>query len=131
MRPAGLHAQMNQTRLLLAGDGFHAASQGHRSAIQKLALVARVAHRGSGHRAHGQNVQAAVRLGHAGEDLRYKLHGVVTDAPILENAGAETSDLALFGENPGLTRSVDFGGQHSHRVAPDVHCGVARHAPMV
>ncbi len=74
LRPASLHAQVNQARFLQAGDHFHRRSQDLRRARQKLGAIGGVSKRGSAHRADRQNIQLAILPGHHGQHLARQIH---------------------------------------------------------
>ncbi len=131
LRPARQHAQVNQPRFFLSRDDFHRRTQRLRRALQKLLLIAGVAHRAGSHRAHADDIQLLVDLRHALQIGAYERHGVGGDAAIVEHARAQTRHLPLGGQDLGDHASARFGGLHAYGVAANIDGGVTRHTHIV
>ena len=80
MRPAALHAEMNQAGFFLAGDDLDIGAQRSRSAGDELVLIAGVPHRRGGDRAHGFHVQPLVLLRHGVQHAADHIHRFLADA---------------------------------------------------
>ena len=127
LRPASQHAQVNQPGFFLPGNDFHRRAQGLGRAFQKLLLVAGVAHRAGGHRAHADDVQLLINLRHALQIGAHERHGIGGDAAIVEHARAQPRDLPLGGQDLGGHARACFGGLHAYGVAANIDGGVTRH----
>jgi hypothetical protein len=127
LRPASQHAQVNQARLFLPRNNLHRRAQGLRRAFQKLLLVARVAHRAGGHRAHADDVQFLINLCHALQIGAHEGHGIGSNAAIMEHTRAQPRYLSLGGQDLGGHACASFGGLHAYGVAANIDGGVARH----
>ena len=127
MRPAALHAQMNQAGFFLAGDDFDIGTQRGGGAGNELVLVAGIPDGRGGDGAHGFHLQPLVLLRHGVQHAANHIHGFVADAPRAEHARPQASDLPFGRENARRFSVFDLGRFHPNRVAPYIHRGVARH----
>ena len=125
LRPAAHHALMNQASFFASSDDFDRGSQRRRGSRQKFGLIRCVANRAGRHRAHARHVQLAIDLRHAGQHPHGVLNRLVAEPAVLKNARAQARDLAIGRQRDGLAPRDHLRGEHSSRVAADVHRRVA------
>ena len=94
LRPARLHAQMNQPRFLQAGNDFHRRPQNLGGARQKFRPIGGIAQRRGTHRANRQNIQPAILLRHVRQHFARQIHGRGTQPAFAINIFAQPHHAA-------------------------------------
>lgn len=131
MRPAALHAKMDEPGLFLAGDNLYRRGNGFRCAREELTLVSCVANGTGGDGSNPDDLQLAILLRHSGENAAHQGHGIGADAAGAKNALAQARNLAVGREDfDGRTRG-DLGSLHAERVAANVDRGVSGHIHVI
>jgi len=127
MRPNTLDAQVDQSRLLLAGDHLDRNAKRRRGVFEKLRLIAGVPNRCGRHRARGNNVIAAEDGGHAGQHGANDSYGFRADEAASKDALAEPRHFAFGGQRLGRLARHEVRDQQPNRIASDIDSGVSRH----
>ena len=114
-------AQVDQARLLLAGDDAHVEPRLLLEELEEAPLVFGLAAGGGG---DGDDLGGAVRARHVGEpraDEHGAVHGLLLEALLRELALAEPHRLALARQDRVRAVRVEPHQQQPHRVRADVH----------
>ena len=127
MRPQALDAEVNQARLLLAGDDFDGRLQRFGGPLQEFVLIAGVAQGAGSQGADSHHAHGLVLGGHLREHVAGEIHRALADAAGAEDALAEAGDLPGGGQRLARRPADDFSRQHANRVAADIDGGVAWH----
>ena len=93
LRPAALHAEMNQPRLLLSGDHLDGRADRFRGALQEFVAIARVAQGACPESPYSHHAGGFVLGRHLNENAAGELHCALADAAPTEHALAQTRDL--------------------------------------
>ena len=123
-----MNAEADEAGFFDAADDFYRGAESVVSAGEKILAVACVA-RGAGcDCANGFHAKALNHTAKTGQHLFGDENGILAQDAAREDALAQTSDLAVFGEPQKLPSTIDFGDQQPHRVAADIDSGEFCHA---
>ena len=127
LRPDALHPQVNQARLLAAGDDFHRRTGRFRGPRQELVRIAGVADSAGGDSAYPHHVEFAVHRGHPGEHGAGGAQCLFADGAGAEYALAQTCHFAFGCQDAGRLSGDHLGRFHADRVAADIDGCVTGH----